>query len=479
MLSDSLIWIIFIPGFNKLRHFNAKAKAYSQFINAKRNVPAYKKFLENENFTTPSFSGLTPIISQIPVIDKNNYIKPHPLHSRCLGGNIPKSGVVIDESSGSSGMPTNWIRGEKERNTNTRFIKFGMQKLFGKEPMFIINAFALGAWATGMNVTMSCLTFAKVKSLGPDLEKIETTIEQFGKNQKYIIMGYPPFLKYLVDQIKFDLTNYNISFIFGGESMSEGMRDYLIKKGIKKVYSSYGASDLELNISSENDFTISLRRILRENKNLRDRILKFTGALPMIFQYNPSDFFIEESNEGELITTICRPDYIAPKIRYNIHDKGHIIQYDELLKILNTLNLENKIVKSKTDFPILLHYGRSDMTVSFFGSNISPTDVQEALYSFPKLSEIANSFSIKTNEDKDGNKELIIAIELLKNKTAKEVDLDGFKFDFFNMLGEINQDFKKANEMANDQGKTKLLFLKYNTGVFAKNDIRIKAKYLD
>lgn len=479
MLSDSLIWIIFIPGFNKLRHFNAKAKAYSQFINAKRNVPAYKKFLENESFTTPSFSGLTPIISQIPVTDKTNYIKTHPLHSRCQGGNIPNSGVVIDESSGSSGIPTNWIRGEKERNTNTRFIKFGMQKLFGDEPMFIINAFALGAWATGMNVTMSCLTFAKVKSLGPDLEKIETTIEQFGKNQKYIIMGYPPFLKYLVDQIKFDLTNYNISFIFGGESMSEGMRDYLIQKGIKKVYSSYGASDLELNISSENDFTISLRRVLRDNKNLRDRILKFTGALPMIFQYNPSDFFIEESNEGELITTICRPDYIAPKIRYNIHDKGHIIQYDELLKILKTLNLENKIVKSKTDFPILLHYGRSDMTVSFFGSNISPTDVQETLYSFPKLSKIANSFSIKTNEDKEGDKELIIAIELLENKTAKELDLDDFKFDFFNKLGEINQDFKKANEMANDQGKTKLLFLKYNTGVFAKNDIRIKAKYLD
>ena len=169
--------------------------------------------------------------------------------------------------------------------------------------------------------------------------------------------------------------------------MSEGMRDYLIEKGVKKVYSSYGASDLELNISSENDFTISLRRVLRDNKSLRKRILKFAGALPMIFQYNPADFLIEESDNGELITTIWRPDYIAPKIRYNVYDKGHILQYNELL--------------------------------------------------------------------------------------------ENIQAEFFKTLEEVNQDFKKAHEMANDENIIKLIFFEYNTGSFAKNDIRIKAKYLN
>ncbi len=479
MLSDTLIQFIFLPGFNRLRNFNAKARAYSEFINAKHKVPAYKKFLKSKNFIKPSFNGLSPNISEIPVIDKENYVKVFPLSSRCINGNIPERGVVIDESSGSSGAPTNWVRGDKERRRNTRFIKFGMQKLFSKEPMFIINSFALGAWATGMNITMSCLTFAKVKSLGPDLLKIENTIDQFGKNHQYIIMGYPPFLKHLVDQIKFDLSEYNISFIFGGESMSEGMRDYLIKKGVKKVYSSYGASDLELNISSESEFTISLRRALRESKILRERILKFTGALPMIFQYNPADFLIEESENGELITTICRPDYIAPKIRYNIHDKGHILQYNELLKILKDLNLEKKITPSKTDLPILLHYGRSDMTVSFFGSNVSPTDIQEVIYLFPELSKITNSFALKVNENKNGNKELVISIELLKSIQANSLNSNSFKTKFFKKLEEVNQDFKKGNEMANDQNKNQLYFFEYNTGSFADNDIRIKAKYIN
>ena len=51
----------------------------------------------------------------------------------------------------------------------------------------------LGAWATGVNITISCLKFAKVKSVGPEIDKIENTLNQFGSKHKYLIMGYPPF----------------------------------------------------------------------------------------------------------------------------------------------------------------------------------------------------------------------------------------------------------------------------------------------
>ena len=330
-----------------------------------------------------------------------------------------------------------------------------------------------------MNITMSCLTFAKVKSVGPELEKIENTIKQFGENHQYIVMGYPPFLKYFVDQTSLNLSKHNVSFIFGGESMSEGMRDYLLKKGVKKVYSSYGASDLELNISSENDFTISLRRALRKNITLRKKILKYTGALPMIFQYNPADFLIEITDSGEIISTICRTDYVAPKIRYNIHDKGQILQYNDVLEILKELNLMKQITLSKTDLPILMHYGRADMTVSFFGSNISPTDVQEAIYLLPKLSKITNSFAIKVTEDSTGDKKLIVSIELTEKICSKNISVNDFKHHLFVNLENVNSDFKKGNEMANNDNATKLIFFDYNTGSFAKNDIRIKAQYIN
>lgn len=475
--NNSFIQLIFMPGLNSIRAFNSNARAYYEFYKAKKNVPAYKKFLKSKNFNRPSFNGLVPQINEIPIIDKDNYIKIYPLRERCINGALPNSGLVIDESSGSSGMPTNWVRGEKERKRNAKFIKFGIKKLFGKDPLFIINAFALGAWATGMNITMSCLPFAKVKSLGPDIEKIKNTLKEFGNDHKYLIMGYPPFLKLFVDQSEVNFNNYDISFIFGGEPMSEGMRDYLFKKGIKKIYSSYGASDLELNISSENPFTISLRRLIRQNEELKKKLIKFTGALPMIFQYNPSDFLIEINKNNEIITTICRPDYVAPKIRYNIHDKGHIMQYQNIVKIITKLNLQDKIRWSKTDLPVLFHYGRSNMTVSFYGSNISPNDIQDSLYRIAELAKIVNSYFLDVEEDADGNKNLKIYFELIKNVNPKQKTKDFHKL-FFDALAKTNQDFKKSKEMINDNKKMELIFCKFNTKFFAENDIKIKAKYI-
>ena len=72
--------------------------------------------------------------------------------------------------------------------------------------------------------------------------------------------------------------------------MSEGMRKYLLKKGIKRIYSSYGASDLELNISSENPFTISLRGLINENQKQKISSLNFL-AHSDDFSIQPKWFF--------------------------------------------------------------------------------------------------------------------------------------------------------------------------------------------
>ena len=480
MLSNFTIRLIYIPGINKIRTFNSKARAYSEFIKAKRRVPAYKSFLKTHNFSKPSFSGLLPNIHEIPEIDKENYIKKFSIDARCVGGKIPTKNIIIDESSGSSGTATNWVRGLKERKRNAKMIEFGMRTLVGKEPLFVINSFALGPWATGVNVTMSCVSFSKLKSLGPEKEKIENTLKQFGENHNYVIMGYPPFLKYLVDTSEIEWDKFNIAFIFGGESMSEGMRDYLFQKGIKKAYSSLGASDLELNISAENDFTISLRRLLRSNQSLQSKILKYTGALPMIFQYNPTDFLIESSETGELIVTIGRPDYIAPKIRYNIHDRGHTLSLKDLYSILKSLNISlDKLAKPQTDLPLLLHYGRADMTVSFFGANISPTDVNEVIYSLPELSKIVNSYNLSIDEDKEGTKKLIISLEVQKGETTELLDLEKTQATFFENLSKINQDFREVRKMLPNSSLTVLCFEDFGSGSFKENDIRIKAKYIN
>ena len=102
MISELTMCLRFLKGFNKLRHFNAAAKGYSQFIKAKKNVPAYKEFLISNNFYKPTFNGFIPNLNEIPETDKENYVKIFSMDERCINGKIPTKGVVIDESSGSS-----------------------------------------------------------------------------------------------------------------------------------------------------------------------------------------------------------------------------------------------------------------------------------------------------------------------------------------------------------------------------------------
>ena len=136
MLSDVTMCFRFLSGFNNFRYFNANAKAYLEFVKAKNNVPAYKAFLLSKKFTKPTFTKFVANMSQIPETDKENYVKRYTIDQRCIGGKTPSKGVIIDESSGSSGTATNWIRGKKERAMNAKMIQFGMRKLFGSDPIF-------------------------------------------------------------------------------------------------------------------------------------------------------------------------------------------------------------------------------------------------------------------------------------------------------------------------------------------------------
>ncbi len=87
-------------------------------------------------------------MSLIPAMDKPNYILPYTIEQRCVGGKMPMRGAVIDESSGSTGEPNNWVRGPEERKHVARMLQISMHHMLGGKPRMFINAFALGPWAT-------------------------------------------------------------------------------------------------------------------------------------------------------------------------------------------------------------------------------------------------------------------------------------------------------------------------------------------
>ena len=75
---------------------------------------------------------------------KENYVKKYSIEERCYDGAIPATGVVIDESSGSSGVPNNWVRSPEEREDVKRILQLNYQLIYRDSGCILLNCFALG-----------------------------------------------------------------------------------------------------------------------------------------------------------------------------------------------------------------------------------------------------------------------------------------------------------------------------------------------
>jgi phenylacetate-coenzyme A ligase PaaK-like adenylate-forming protein len=473
--------LLLMPGFERLRWNIGIWRAWRSFYLAYRQVAAYRDYLGHRG-GLPDIHltrGLFPDLSVIPEMDKASYVKAYAIHERVKKGRLPRRGVMVDESSGSSGQPTSWVRGPTERQIVSQMMRLSYRDSIDRErPVFILNAFALGAWATGMNVSLSLTPSSIVKSTGPNLDKIVNTMIEFGPGYRYVVMGYPPFLKALADDARIDWNRYVVDAGYGGEGISESLRSYL-RRRFQRVVGSYGASDLEVNMAIETELCIALRRAIGEDMKLRERLIRTVyGVTPMIFQYNPLAYYMETSVAGELIVTMSRPHHIAPKIRYNIHDRGHVMRIPELRRVLRETGHERLLDEIVNDLPLLFLYGRSDMSIDYYGANVTPDSVREVVYAVEELAPILNTFRLLSYEDAHANKRMEIACELVADakppgnaeRLAKEV---------FERLAAINGDFLNAwKHTAPADNMPRLTLHPFETGPFLGGQRKLKNEYV-
>ncbi|HLA94380.1 MAG TPA: hypothetical protein VK612_01575 [Pyrinomonadaceae bacterium] len=407
---------------------------------------------------------------------KENYVKVYSIEDRCFGGKIPAPGTVIDESSGSSGIPNNWVRNEYERDDVKRILQLNYEILYNDDDCILLNCFALGPWATGMNVSMSLVDVGILKSIGPDASKLENTLTLFGPKYRYLIFGYPPFLKSWLDNTTLDLSKFKMDAVVGGEGMSENLRDFLLQY-FQSAVSSYGASDLEINIAVETELTIAIRRLCHENKELSETLFGRENP-PMIFQYNGADYIIEPNQEGELLFTILRLDGAAPKIRYNLRDLGGTYSHFDLRTILAAHGVSiDELSLHQSSFPILFVHGRGDLSVPFYGCKVFPTDMEQIINKNVELAGRINSFQLKSVETTDLRKTLNIHLERSKTFKGEILDPEKLRDLIFVELCNVSQDFREVTKMF-DRSCVEIIVSDFEAGVFAGRDIRIKNKYI-
>lgn len=219
-----------------------------------------------------------------------------------------------------------------------------------------------------------------------------------------------------------------------------------------------------------------------ENQALREE-LTYTewGVIPMIFQYNPMTYFAESNENNELVFSLVRATNIAPKIRYNIHDRGHIIQYSDMVKALKKHNSWNEVKKinPKLKLPFLLHYGRSDMSIDYYGANVTPDSIREILYGIEEVAPVMQSFRLISYEDKKHNKRMVVAIELNKDEKASKLKASKIADKLFPKLADVNRDFYNAMyKTATKDQWPEISINEYGTGPFEGGDRKLKKEYV-
>ena len=396
---------------------------------ASRNVPAYTAFLHEQGVHA---DGLFPlgILDRLPETDKKSYVDRYPLLERCVGGAVPFPGTTIDESSGSTGTPYNWIRGTRERTVAHRNIGFFARYAFGTKPLVTLNAFSMGAWAAGFNMSLGMMRHGIVKSIGPDLDKILSTLAYLGPTFRYLISGYPPFLKHLLDEGErrgFPWADYELHALVGGEGMTEELRDVLLGR-FASVFSGYGATDIEIGMAGESPVSIAVRRLARARPDVRAALFGSDDSrLPMVFQYNPIIHFLEVNDTREIVCTVSRLDLLAPRIRYNVHDEGGIVDYRRVRSILADVGFDLDRLGAAPEahgprgplpwsdpipLPFLWIHGRRDATISVMGSNIYPEDIETIVYRDDLVRPRLHSFLLAVVADEAGTPRPGIALEL-------------------------------------------------------------------
>lgn len=465
------------------------------FKKAARSVPAYKNFLQDHNIKPSEISSIEDFERLVPQTTKENYIKAYSLTERCVNGKFPAKGS-FEESSGSSGTSTLWIRSVEEEKYTMALMKASFLHLYGfrkEEKYIVLNCFLLGGWTGGLRFASRVSALANVRNIGSDPRKLINSLKELGTGFTYLIGAYPPFIVEFIEFGKslndFNWKDYRINIFAGGEGFVEEWREYVssqLRKG-SLIFSDYGAIDLDAGISVETPFSVALRKIVKNDTKLRSKILSSDRPPCFIGQCSPQQYYVRETinKDGikELEITVMNLKSVSPNIKYVIGDEGGIIRFQEICKLLDKEGYP--IAKIKQDFnipaiipfPVIYLYGRNDGTVSVDGALISPSEIYKAILTDNELVSAINTFKISVKSEHDNYIRLYIFLEIRKDNPITESLIKKCNDVILNSLLNSNECFKSSYGKNPEIHKPIINIVPFNTGIFAEKNSTVKHVY--
>jgi len=388
-------------------------------------------------------------------MEKKNYLYQYPFNRFFSKDKIAP---MIYASSGSSGKPTFWFRGDDQEKIGGKFHEKIFTDIFRikkDDSTLVVICFAMGLWVAG-NYTLACCRNLSRKgfnlsTITPGIEKIDiiNSLRILGPHFKNIVIaGYPPFVMDIVNdarkaKIKFSKNTFVITA--GDKFTEEWRRSLLDLLGInskKNIISIYGSADTGA-LGHETPISIYIREEALKNPALYKQVFEQEVVEPALMQYDPYLTYFEVVNDELLITTKTS----IPLIRYNIHDQGAIIPYNEMQDKLKKLGLLNKAKEHGLQFwkmPFFVKKGRTDVAVTFYAINVYPENLQTSLED-RKISKYltGNYLAYNQNSKNQKNQKLHLKLELAEKTKANPRMLNLIVDTISSKLSELSIEYRK------------------------------------
>lgn len=429
------------------------------FHQAAERVPAYKDFLKKNHINPKNIKTLEDF-KELPIVGKKNYLTKYTLKDLCWDGNLANQ-YIISSSSGSTGEPFLWPRGEEQEREAALQHELIFKEFFqiDKQSTLFINCFSMGTWIAGP-LTLAAGEYLSRKgypilTVTPSLDKQVTfsLIKKLaGLFDQIIISGYPPYIKDILDsgkEFNVNWKNYKIKFLFAAEGFSEIWRSYIHETvgsddSLCTSINIYGSADAAV-LASETPVTTTIRRFVAGKPKLINKLFG-ENRLPTLCQFDPRLKFFEEV-DGELIFTTRSG---IPLIRYSIGDNGRVVSFEEMNKVLlemgcNLQRLFNKqSIKSLFwKLPFVYVFGRSDLTVSLYGLLIYPEHIKFGLEHKSLKKLVTGKFVMSIEYDENQNQHLILRVELAKKVHATERLISRIEKRVVAELEQINSEYNR------------------------------------
>ncbi len=437
-------------------HTNPETQVLQLFQEVAATVPAYQAFLQERRIEPQTIQTFADFQS-LPLLSKANYIQRYPLADLCRDGQLDSCDLIA-VSSGSTGKPTFWPRFlSDEFQIATRFEQIFRDSFQADtRTALAVICFTLGTWVGGMYTASCCRHLAAkgypvtVVTPGNNKAEIFRVVRELAPLfDQVVLLGYPPFLKDVIDSgiaEGIEWQQFSVKLVMAGEVFSEEWRSLVGDRigSTNPCYdfaSLYGTADAGV-LGNETPLSICIRRFLAQNPEAA-RNLFGESRLPTLIQYDPLSRFFE-IRDGTLLFS---GDNGIPLIRYHISDTGGIIPYERMLQFLQEngfdplAELPSQENRGIYPLPFVYVFGRSHFTVSYFGANIYPENIQVGLEQPETRDWVTGKFVMEVKEDDDKNRFLAITVELAPALTGNEEREKAIAFSIYTQLVRLNSEF--------------------------------------